>query len=272
MSTTDCQPSELYRHLLRRIDELGVPYGRENSFKLTHQRMIQDRLLIGIKTSHLAPTTFFDIAFELGMPLHCRAELLPHMVDTNAVFFGIEDRAEGSVCKAYFEFWDKVRHQVRLTGSNAPLLLHLGVKWDTARPGHYEVARYICHPLLSPRDIMRRMTHIYPSSDQPSTSQAALNIVRQGLKHNPAATFLYLEANESDNPRHSFDVNLYQTGLRLADIAHELHHAATQFNIDCEAVDAQLMQLESCPLGHLSGGIDRYGREFLSVYGEIQAF
>lgn len=272
MLTTDSRPSVLYRHLLRRIDELGVPYGRENSFKMAHQRMIQDRLLIGIKTANLAPTTFFDIAFELGMPIQCHAELLPHMADTNAVFFGIEDRAEGCVCKAYLEFWDKVRDQVHQTGSKKPLLLHLGVKWDTAQPGHYEVARYTCHPLLSTRDVMRRMANIYPANDLTSTSQTALNIVRQGLKRNPAASLLYLEVSESDNPRHSFDVNLYKTGLRVADIAHELHQAATQFNLACAAVEDQLLQLGSCPLGHLSGGIDRYGREFLSVYGEIQAF
>lgn len=262
--------SQPFQRLLQRVSELGVPYGREDSFKMTHGRMVQNRVLIGIESSNLPTATFFAIAAELGLPADCQALLLPQMGWANALFFGVEDGAGGSVCKVYLEFWDRVRQEVRRTGAKTPLLLHLGVKWDSAQPGRHELARYICYPLLPVRDVLRRMAGVYPQNMPSGAGDAALGIVRQGLKRNPAASFLYLEASESGNPRRSFDVNLYKTGMRVADAAPELRLAAGHLSIAPEVMETQLQRLGRCPLGHLSGGTDRHGGEFLSVYGEIQ--
>lgn len=262
--------SPAVQRLLQRVNDLGVPYGREDSFKMTRQRMIQDRLLIGIQASCLPSQTFFELAIELGMPTDCLALLSPHTAQANALFFGVEDRAEGSLYKVYFEFWDQVRDEVQRTGAQAPLLLHLGIKWDSARPGRHELANYTCYPLLNVRHVLRRMAAVYPQNGLPSSREAALGVVHRGLKHNPAASFLYLEVSESNNPRCSFDVNLYKTGMRVADAAPELCKAAGHFGIAAAAMEAQLQRLGHCPLGHLSGGTDRHGGEFLSVYGEIQ--
>ena len=140
--------SPAVQRLLQRVNDLGVPYGREDSFKMTRQRMIQDRLLIGIQASCLPYRTF--------LPSDCLALLSPHTTRANALFFGVEDRAEGSVYKVYFEFWDQVRDEVQRTGAQTPLLLHLGIKWDSARPGRHELANYTCHPLLNARNVLRR--------------------------------------------------------------------------------------------------------------------
>jgi hypothetical protein len=260
-----------HRQLLRRINELGVPYGREDSFKLTHQQLIASRVLIGIERTNLPTSTMFAIASELGMPVACEAFLAPYLAQANVVLFGIEDRADGSVLKLYLEFWEQVRQEVRRTGARTPQLLHLGVKWDRARPGHHEVARYICHPLLSAVDAMRRMARVYRPDAPQGSGADALAIVRRGIKRNPAVSLLYLEVSESGNPRCSFDINLYKTGLLIADAAPELRQAADRFGIEAGAIEAQLKQLGPCRLGHLSGGTDRHGGEFLSVYGEISA-
>lgn len=63
--------------LLDRLRALGVSYGREDSFKLTHQQLIPDRVLIGIDIAHLPAGTMFDIAHELGMPVVCQNMLGP---------------------------------------------------------------------------------------------------------------------------------------------------------------------------------------------------
>ncbi|MDI1243850.1 MAG: hypothetical protein PSV24_00425 [Rhodoferax sp.] len=254
--------------ILNRINALGISYGREDSFKLTHRQLIQNRVLIGIDIALLPAATMFDIAYALGMPADCQKLLEAHRPQANLVLFGIEDRAEGSVCKLYLEFWDQVRREVLRTGSMAPQLLHLGVKWDPTRPNHHEVARYTCFPLLSAVDAMRRMASLYPQVPADRGSEAALGIVRRSLKANPAASLLYLEVSEDANPRCSFDINLYKTGLRVADAAPELHQAARQFDISVETLEQQLQRFGPCLLGHLSGGTDRHGVEFLSVYAE----
>lgn len=225
---TGATGSALYQHLLRRIQGLGLCYGREDSFKLSHRQIIQNRVLIGINRADLPSQTMFEIAHELGMPQPCRELLAPHTQQANVVLFGIEDRADGSVCKLYLEFWDQVKQEVRRTGARTPLLLHLGVKWDSAHPGQHALARYTCHPLLSAQEAMQRMAGVYPPDQAAHGREAALAIVRQGVKRNRAASLLYLEVSEGDNPRCSFDINLYKTGLLIGDAAAELRQAASQ--------------------------------------------
>lgn len=255
--------------LLQRINALGITYGREDSFKLTHQQLLQDRVLLGIDIALMPVATMFDIAYGLGMPTDCQPLLEVHLPQANLVLFGIEDRPGGSVCKLYLEFWEQVRREVLRTGALTPRLLHLGVKWQTTRPGRYEVARYTCFPRLSAANAMRRMACLYPPAPAVNSSDAALAIVRRSLQRSSGASLLYLEVSEGDNPRRSFDINLYKTGLRVADAAPELRQAARQFDIAADAIEQQLQRLGHSLLGHLSGGTDRYGGEFLSVYAEM---
>ncbi len=231
--------------------------------------MNQNRILIGLESAVLSPNTFFDIAFELGMPPQCQPLLMEQMAEANTLFLGLEERTGGTVCKVYLEFWDKVCAKVKSTGTRDPQLLHLGVKWDSSAHDRYEVARYTCFPLLSSPGVLRRMSEIYPPCGPRDGLDYALEIVRAAIRRNPHVFLLYLEASESDNPRRSFDVNLYKTGLLVGDVARELRAVAIRFGVGEELMEAQLENLGSRALGHLSGGIDRKGNEFLSVYAEI---
>jgi hypothetical protein len=257
-----------FHRLLQRLKALGIAYGREDSFKLAHRQLFQDRVLIGIDIALMPAAALFDIAYDLGMPAECQPLLEAHLPQANLVLYGVEDRPEGSVCKVYLEFWEQVRRDVLRTGEITPRLLHLGVKWQTTRPGRFEVARYTCFPRLSAADALRRMADLYPPVSTGNSSDAALAIVRRSLQRRPDASLLYLEVSEGDNPRRSFDINLYKTGLRVADAAPELRQAARQFGVGEQAIEEQLQKLGPCLLGHLSGGTDRYGAEFLSVYAE----
>lgn len=258
--------------LLQHVERLDLPHGCETSFKLTGQRVLRDRVLVGYSTRVLAPRALFEIAFDLGMPLPCQPVLETQLPQANAVLFGVEQRANGSVCKVYLEFWDQVRRQVQQDGPAAPRLLHLGLKWDTTQPDRHEVARYLCHPMLSAREVLRGMARVYPVSDRPSAREDALGIVRQGLKRTPRATMLFMEVHEDGNPRCSFDVNLYKTGLQVGDVAPELNSAAVHLGISVQDLQPTLSELQERPLGHLAGGIDRHGNEFLSLYAELRPF
>lgn len=262
--------AQLRTGLVARLDQLGVGYGREDSFKMVGGGVLGDRILIGIAITELALDRLFLLADELGLPLPGRAELALHASLANAVFFGIEDQPDGAVCKVYLEFWDHVRQEVRRTGSAAPRLLHLGVKWHTARPGRHELARYTCHPMLSVRDVLRRMAALYPPGVHSGARDAALGMVQQGARREPGAAFLYVEVGEENNPRRSFDVNFYKTGLTVSDVADRLRAAAAHLSVDADQLEPQLQRLGPCLLGHLSGGTDRHGSEFLTIYAETR--
>ncbi len=79
---------------------------------------------------------------------------------------------------------------------------------------------------------------------------------------------LYLEVSEHGNPRSSFDIKLYKSGMLVADAAAQLLQAGAFFDVPPQLVDEQLQLLGPCPLGHLSSGLDRHGQPFLSVYAE----
>jgi hypothetical protein len=257
--------------LLRLVEQSNLPFGQEISFKMTAGQLIGGRLLIGMDADVLSPASFFRLASEIGMPAGCRELLEPRLPGANAILFGVEERPGSSVWKVYLEFWDQVRAVVRETGAMTPQLLHLGVKWDSARPGRHELARYMCHPMLGFKQICRRIADMYPPGASGAAREDALSIVRLGSTRRPEAPMLYLEVSEEGNPRRSFDVNLYKTGMTVGDAAGVLERAASTLGVDRGELSVQLAPLANCPFGHVAGGIDRHGNEFLSVYAEVHA-
>lgn len=256
------------QRLLARLEASGVRYGREDAFKLGRRRVIGARVLIGVESAALETGRALALAGELGMPDECLQVLLARVGDANAVFFGFEPLGPSWICKVYLEFWDAVRREFRRTGAQAPQLLHLGVKWDSARPGRHEVARYHCHPMLGVRTILRRMAACYGEPGAPALCELAQAIVRHAAQRRPDASLLYLEVGEQDNPRASFDINLYKSGMLVQDAAAQLRLAGAWFEAPPVRVEEQLVLLGPCALGHLSSGLDRHGQPFLSVYGE----
>lgn len=257
-----------WQDLLDRVVAAGWPHGREQSFKMAGNSLLRDRLLLGVQRSAILPSQLWALARDLGMPAAGEELLAGHWERANAVFLATEEGGTARMYKVYLEFWDEARRAVR-GGARSPQLLHLGVKWSSARPGHHEEARYTVHPLLGLRDIQRRMADCYPAQAPAAGLELARAIVRRGAMRNPQAAFLYLEASEAGNPRRSFDINLYKSGLRVGDVAAELRSLALHFGIAPEAIEEQLRQLGELALGHISGGCDRRGAEFLSVYAEI---
>ena len=257
-----------WQDLMQRVAVAGWPHGREQSFKMAEGQLLRDRLLLGVQRSAMLPSRLWALARELGMPAAGEELLAQHWERANAVFLATEESGTARMYKVYLEFWDEARRAVR-GGARSPQLLHLGVKWSSARPGHHEEARYLVHPLLGLRDIQRRMGDCYPAQAPAAGLELARAIVRRAARREPHASFLYLEASEAGNPRRSFDINLYKSGLRVGEAAAELRSLALHFGIAPAEIEEQLRQLGELALGHISGGCDRRGAEFLSVYAEI---
>jgi hypothetical protein len=257
-----------WEELLIRAQELRRPFGREQSFKLVPGRLVADRLLVGLHAAGLDAQALFGLCEELGLPPAGRALLEAQLPRANAVFLACEEAGGPPLYKAYLEFWDEVRARVR-AGDRSPQVLHFGVKWSAAQPGRHEEARYVCHPLLASREVLLRMAAAYPAQDEASALEPARAIVRMAARRRPDAAFLYLDASETGNPRRSFDINLYAAGLQVQEAAGSLRQAASHFGVPARALEDQLQVLGPLPLGHLSGGRDRRGAEFLSVYAEV---
>lgn len=262
-------PTDRARYLASLVEAEGVRYGREDSFKLRPAGLLTHRFLLGIPMQEISPARVMHLCNRLGMPQCCQAPLLGHLDNANLVLFGLEDDGERGVYKVYLEFWDSVRRQVLSTGCTDPLLLNLGLKWRAGGDGSdVRVARYICFPLLSVYDILGRLQWIYADGCSPATHAAASGIIQRAAAANPSASFLYVEVSEEGNPRKSFDVNLYKSNLSVGDIHQFLSDMARHFCIPPETFDPWLKRIADRPLGHLSGGLDKDGDEFMTTYYE----
>lgn len=255
------------RDLLARMAALGVPYGREQSFKLAPGQLLADRLLIGVPASQLTAETTLAIGSAFGMPAAAQQLVTSRFSEANAVFFATEDSAVHRVFKLYLEFWDLVRARVR-GGDASPQLLHLGVKWDSARPDRFEVAHYTCVPLLNSRDVLRRMAAVLPPDAPRGAVGIAQDIVRLAAGRS-GAPFIYMDVSETGNPRRSFDINLYKSELVVGDAASQLRAAAAHFGVAGPPFETLLAGMQAMPLGHVAAGLDRRGGEFLSLYAEV---
>ena len=192
--------------------------------------------------------------------LHERAAL------ADTVGLSIE-AGEGSVLyKAYLEFWEPIRARL-LSGTPTPepLLLHYGVKWQ-AHQAAYAAAEYHVHPLLTAYEIVKRLQALQTPGRFSLALGTANALVQRGSARAPRAPLLYMEAREAGNARHSCDINLYKTGLRLEDATELLRELGRSLDVSAAALDTLLRTHAALPLGHVAAGTDRHGQEFLSVY------
>jgi len=78
--------------------------------------------------------------------------------------------------------------------------------------------------------------------------------------------FLYLDVKEENNPRSSFDINVYGANLQLQEVYPFLLDMCRHYSIP----EKQFLNLyepaKTNILGHLAGGIDREGRDFFTIY------
>jgi hypothetical protein len=150
--------------------------------------------------------------------------------------------------------------------------LNLGFKWRAGGDGSdVRVARYACFPLLSVYDVLGRLQSIYRSGCSPAAHAAASAIVQHAAAANPSASFLYVEVEEDGNPRKSFDINLYKANLTVGDVRRLLFDVARHFCIPPEAFQPWLERIAARPLGHLSGGLDKHGHDFMTTYYETRS-
>lgn len=254
--------------LLQMLTSRGLRFGREDSFKLYQQGLLGERILLGTPAGDLGCDQLLKMSTELGMPPCYEPLLREQFANANLVFFGLEDREDGGVFKVYLEFWDQLKQRVRTTGSREPGLLNVGVKWDT-RSGAHCRTDYVCFPLLSVGDILGRLDGLYRDQPGRPSRDFSVSLIHQAADRNPAAAFLYVEVGEGGSPRKSFDINLYKASLTVSDIRPELTLLGQRYGIDGFGLEQLLGRVGGRYLGHLSGGVDRHGRDFATIYYEV---
>jgi hypothetical protein len=251
---------------------LGTGFGFEKSFKMSTAGILEERVILGVRAALADPQALLGVCRAVGMPPEYEALFAQALPEANTVGYGYEgDGRGGGMHKAYLEFWDRLSQRVRREPRNtSPAELFLGFKWDATDPTRRALARYTCHPLLTVRGIDRRLETLYEGGRTPSL-QAAREILALAARRVAGDSFVYVEAAEEGNPRRSFDLNFYKARLRLDDLMPALQALCGGYGTGHEALDRIAAQAGARPFGHLSGGLGRDGKDFLTVYYELEA-
>ena len=251
------------------LERLDVPCGYERSFKMSKGRLLANRYLLGISLKDTTDQVLLEICRELKMPESLFAEFQKNLPEANLVFLGFEDDESDGNYRVYLEYWDKICTEIRSAPqATHPRLMFLGYKWDPSHPNRQGVSSYTCHPMLNTAEINERITSLYSQAKEEQSLRYALDIIRTAAIRCPDRSFIYLEVNEGDNLRASFDLNVYKAALHLHDIDKILSGLRQHYSIRQEEF-LKLQQLVAPKrLGHVSGGTNRDGEDFLTLYYE----
>jgi hypothetical protein len=256
--------------LLNIVKKLNVPFGFERSFKMAHDTFLPERFLAGFQLEAMESgrqREIVDICRQIHMPADFLAEYEENFPSANIALFGFERDREKRLYKVYLEFTERLRQSGKTGPAGLqPFLLFLGFKWDLAEASRKAFTRYTCFPSYIFRDMWQKAANLF-SPDKGGEPIRILGGILDLASHRAGpGDFLYLEADEPGNARKSFDINLYKAGLLMAEIYPLLLDMVHHFHVSSEDFHRTYEAVKSHVVGHIAGGIDREGRDFLTLY------
>jgi hypothetical protein len=157
---------------------------------------------------------------------------------------------------------------LRPTGPEESFVLHTAFKWDAARSVPGVVARYVLYPNLSFDGIRGRLAAIY--GDSRESLDVAKSVVDLAESWARPDDVRYLDVTEDGNPRRSFDLNVYDAGLRVRDLAPQFIRLRQRFEIPPDRFAEFFDRVQDQRLGHVAGGVHRGGEDFFTVYYGVE--
>ncbi len=256
--------------LFQLVNSLNVQVGFERSFKVFQNTLLADRFLAGFKRKSIKQEpheSILNICRQIDMPEDFLDTFHKYLPESNIVLFGFEGNKRNCLYKAYLEFGHKITEVIKENPDKPePFLIHRGFKWDASDNSQKATARYTCFPAYTVQDMLERLSNVFYSHRHKSPFEIAEGIINLAANRVGPYEFLYFEANETDNPRISFDINMYRANLRMKELYPFLLDIVRHYSIPDEQFHILYEAVSFLIFGHLTGGIDREGRDFLTVY------
>jgi tryptophan halogenase len=253
--------------LLRLVGGLGIPYQYERSFRICDHALLANRFLLTVDPGNIPNEPcrrILEICNRMRVPQAAREAAEANFGMAKCVHFGFEADDGGIICKLYLERAISPDEAARARADRAPVLLHLAFKWDLLRDAAI-TTRYWWHPGLSLARIEERLAYVYRDGPQTSFEIARAAVALTTDRAAPES-LQYLEVEEVENARRSFDLNLYNAKLQVKDMQHLLYRMREHFGVRPGQLQALYDQIKLKALGHLAGGVHRRGEDFFNVY------
>ena len=248
------------------MHDLDAEYGFEPSIKIVQGKLLENRFIVGIKRqkhTHRFHPGVETICQNIQMPAPFYRSFAKDMQHARTLFFGFERKETHATFKAYSEFGCAITEK---TPPSAPVLWYMGYKWDPSDNTRQALSLYYCTPQIPAHEIIRRIPQFY-GDPRMVPCRAAQTIVELASSKGLAPwDIIFLEVKEKNNPRTSFDVNLYEAELTIHEVWPILRQVFEYYRIGEALTRAFYNRCGSKILGHISGGINREGQSFFTLY------
>ncbi|HIK07653.1 MAG TPA: hypothetical protein IGS40_23690 [Trichormus sp. M33_DOE_039] len=257
------------QRLLKLIENLNIPYGYEQSLRIRQRILLTNRFLLSISKTSLqdnAHRRILDLCSSLAMPDEFLALSKQHLDLTRFVHFGFEENHSKCLYKVYLEL-----DHIENPNNRDRILRHLSFKWNPCQQSEQVITKYYYYPALSVQDIHHKLIHIYNDNTH-SEALAISNIILEiAAQHSGDNGLNYLEVIEENNPRISYDINIYPAKLRVRNIQKLLIRMFRYYAITENLFLPIYTQIRDKFLGHIAGGIHRDGQDFFNIYYGIES-
>ena len=264
--------------LIQQVQGLGVRYGVEDSLQIGAGGITVDRFLVSLPKSALgdaAHARLLHLCRGLAMPPALLRRYQSCLPDADHCYFGWECRDGRVRLKAYLEYFQRWRAEKPVApGPGRDVLMVLGFKWQADAPAQYGVTRYRWHPELSAAQVRGRALDLMTAGRGGPLADVCRHLLDAALdpavpaddETGSGTALRFLEVTDDGSDRHSFDINLYRRGRRVADIEQSLRGLAAALGLAEQDLAADLAAIRGDSLGHVSGGRNRHGQPFVTVY------
>jgi len=260
--------------LFHLIKSLNVEYGFERSFKISEKSLLGNRFLFTMNKHSIRQDPherILNICRRMDMPEKLFEVFNKNLPSANYVHFGFEEDEKSYIYKAYLEFWTDWENEIKNRPNRSdPFLVHLGFKWDVSEPIRCVLTKYTCYPCLSVGHILERISKVFDRDRYRTPFEIAKGIVSLASARISHDKIFYVEVEEENNPRRSFDMNMYSAKVRLEELYPFLSDMCQHYSIPAEEFHILYDQFKTKLFGHLSGGIDREGKDFLTLYYGVE--
>ena len=266
-NTLTSEPQNYGSGLLLRLLSRRRLLGFEKSFKMSAETLLTDRFLVGIEKKEMPQNALFVVCERLGLRDDQLTLMMDNLSGARVVHFGFEGNGNECFYKVYLEYSvDTLQKNNTIKGAIDPILLHLAFKWNPLIVSSCSQAQYIYYPRLSGVEICERLSRIYGDQLTQFSCKTAQELVNLTSALLNTDDLMYVEVTEQQNPRRSFDINLYHADLAVNDVEEFLFNMCREYSIPTWKFESFYEKIKRDRLGHLSGGTDRHGRDFFTVY------
>jgi|WetSurMetagenome_2_1015567.scaffolds.fasta_scaffold13323_2 hypothetical protein len=241
----------------------------ERSFKFAKDTVLTDRFLVNIPRDPSKPErdeAIFSLCKEIEMPDDYLRLFLARYKEAKNVLFGYEKGETASIYKAYLEYTSRFQEALKTEPMPESVEIYDGFKWDLSDRARKVHTAYRAISVFSARDIAGRVALSYRGGVDAAVLRIIDDLLDLAGTRTAPGELIYFEASESGNPRQSFDINAYRANLKMEELCPLLLDMARHFAVDSESFNELYRALQWQFFGHLSGGIDRAGKSFLTVY------